>query len=177
MNMTTTRGKDLRSEFDNLVLGADGKPRTGYWHIIRHLRREASGKPIKCVCFNELSQDADPQCAYCFGEGYLWDEKWYLGRSQFVGTQGGLVNKYRSAPPGEVIADYKMFFFRYNVPILPRDKIVEVKLDKEGKVVMPYVRTAIYGAETINELRSDNGRVEFITVYCLEKDAIRPNYL
>lgn len=164
---------DLRQEFDNLVLGADGSSRKGWPLIIRHLRRDGNGVPISCVCKNILSGSTDPRCSYCLGEGNLWDELWYIGRSQFLGSDGGLGSKYRASEPGRIRADTKVFFLRYDVPIRYNDKIIEVELDNEGNVVTPFVRKAVYRPETINELRSDNGRKEFLTVYCLEKDAIR----
>jgi hypothetical protein len=103
----------------------------------------------------------------------LWDEFWYIGRAEFVGSDGGLGNRFRLLPPGELRGDSKVFFLRYDTPIAQGDKIVEMKLDDEGNPVVPYVRQVIYKPQTINRLRSDNGRVEFIAVYCLENDAIR----
>lgn len=168
---------DLRQEFDDLIFGADGSTRKGYPLVIRHMRRDADGNKIDCVCLNELTKSPDPDCSYCYGEGYYWDESWYIGRSQFISSAGGRANKYRFTPAGEIRSDTKIFFFRYDVPLLYGDKIIEMKLDTEGDPVVPYKRTAIYDPHTVDYLRSDNGRVEFITAYCLEDDAIRSDTL
>ena len=166
---------DLRDEFDKIVFGEDGEMRHGQLIVVRHMRRDANGKRIECSCKQEFGTESPSDCPYCQGEGYLWDESWYMGRVQFLGSDGGLGSRYRFAPPGEVRADTKLFFLRYDVPIKYGDKIVEMLLDEEGDPVVPYIRESIYKPQTINRLRSDNGRTEFIVAYCLEKDAIRPD--
>lgn len=173
---TINRGIDLRKEFDTIVYGDASNTRQGWPHLLRVIRRNSDGSGIKCTCFNELSAVASPSCAYCLGEGYLWDEEWKLARSEYLGA-GGLASRYRIAPPGEIRADTKVFFFRYDTVISYGDKIIEIKLDEEGNYINPIIRTAIYRPETIRELRGDNGRIEFISVFCLEKDAIRSDNL
>ena len=166
---------DLRAEYDTLIYGDDGEIAHGHLLVIRHMRRDAQGKKIDCTCKQKFTGEAEPDCPYCLGEAYLWDEKWYVGRSQYLGSDGGLGNRYRFTPPGEIRTDTKVFFLRYDTPIRYGDKIIEMLLDEEGDPVVPYVRESIYKPQTINRLRSDHGRTEFITVYCLEKDAIRPD--
>lgn len=168
---------DLRAEFDALMFGSGQDHRHGHPVAIRHLRRTTEGAPIACECKDLFSGEADPDCSYCSGEGWLWDEQWYICRSQYLGSEGGLANRYRHPEPGQIRADYKVFFFRYDVPLRYGDKIVEMLLDDDGNPVVPYVREAIYKPQTINKLRSDNGRAEFITVHCLERDAIRSDTL
>ena len=172
---STSNEVDLRQEFDNIVFGADGSVPKGRLLVVRHMRRDNNGRKIACTCKDEFSGGAEPDCPYCLGESFLWDEAWYMGRTQFLGTDGGLGNRYRLSPGGEIRADTKIFFLRYDVPLRYGDKIIEMLLDEEGQPVVPYVREAIYKPQTINRLRADHGRTEFIAAYCLEKDAIRPD--
>ena len=173
---STSQGEiDLRQWFDDIIFGANGNVQHGHWHIIRHMRRNSDGSMIPCSCKNELTGEGSPSCPYCLGEGYLWDEQWYMGRSAMVGPEGGLANRDRFVPAGIVRVDYKVFYFRYDTPIKQGDKVVEVLLDTEGKIVVPYKRTAIYKPQVIDAKRSDNGRIEFFQVYCREDDALRPD--
>ena len=71
--------------------------------------------------------------------------------------------------------DYKVFYIRYDEKISYYDKIIELSLDFEGNVVIPYKREFIYRPETIQNYRSDNGRLEYIAVYCREEPSIRKN--
>lgn len=167
-----SKGISLREEMDLLLYGSDTEPRQSFPVLIRRMRRNADGLRIACECKDTFSGDGNPSCPYCYGESFLWDEQWQLARSEFLGSDRGHGNRYRILPPGEVRVDYKIFFLRYDTKILKGDKIVEVKLDEEGNLVVPYVRIKVYRPETIDFLRSDNGRVEFITAYCLEKDAL-----
>ena len=48
-----------------------------------------------------------------------------------------------------------------------------MKLDEEGAVVVPYLRESIYEPQTIQKMRSDNGRIEYIALHCREDSAIR----
>ena len=76
----------------------------------------------------------------------------------------------------EIRTDYKIFYFRYDEKISYRDKIIELSLDIEGKLLVPYKRETIYRPETIQMFRADNGRVEYIAVYCREESSIRENF-
>lgn len=173
-NASTRCGEiDLREEFDRILFGGEGCTPHGVLLAVRHLRRETDGSPIPCVCKDKFTGEAEPGCSYCSGESYLWDEEWYIARSQYLGSDGGKGSRYRFTPAGETRSDTKVFFFRYNVPLKYGDKVVEMKLDIEGYPVTPYIREAIYKPQTIDFKRSDNGRVEYIAVSCLEKDALR----
>jgi len=165
---------DLRKEFDELIFGGGGSIPHGRLFLIRKVRRDSdTNDPIKCVCVDDNTREADFSCPYCLGEGYYWDETWITGYVSFVGADGGLANRARFLTPGVIRADTKVFYFRYDTVVTYYDKIVEVRLDVEGEAVVPYVREAIYKPQTINLYRSDRGRAEYLTVYCQENDAIR----
>ena len=170
---------DLRAEFDDFIFGTDGGTPHGHWHIIRHMRRDSSGVGVKCSCVDTLTNEAPPDCPYCLGERFLWDETWYAGYSAMVGSEGGLANRHRPIPAGQVRVDYRVFYFRYDTPLQHGDKIIEVLLDEDGKIVLDsdsqYTRTVIYLPETLSDMRSDNGRREYWTIYCKESEAIRPD--
>lgn len=171
---STASEVDLRQHLDELFFDHNGH-RHSQPTVIRHLRRASDGSKIACECKEQFSGEADPDCSYCLGEGWLWDEAWYLCRSQWATSEGGRGHTFKHVMPGQIRSDIKQFFFRYDVPIKYGDKIVEMLLDDEGNVVVPYIREAIYKPQTINRQRSDNGRVEFIAVHCLERNAIRPD--
>ena len=164
---------DLRVELDELFFGFSSGIRHGYNILIRSTRRDADGNKIPCTCKSELTNEPDFDCSYCFGEGFLSNENWVWTYSTYVGSDGGLTNRIKFMPPGSLSVEFKIFFFRYDTDIKRGDKIVEVKLDEEGSLVLPLVRETIYKPETVNKLRSDNSRIEYIAVYCKEEDAIR----
>lgn len=171
---------DLRAEFDKLVYGpnGDGEARHGHPCVIRRVRRNDDGYPTRCTCAEASSNhQGNPSCQYCLGEGYLWDEEWALTFSMFVGPDGGKANRYVRMQPGNIKTDYLLFFLRYDLGIKYDDKIIEVVLDEEGEVVLnnsgTFIRETIYKPETIVKYRSDNGRIEYLAIYCREEDAIR----
>lgn len=172
---------DLRTEFDNIVFGpnGDGIGRHGHPVILRRVRRDADGYPTRCTC-SEASPNnqGNPDCSYCLGDGWLWDEEWIMTYSLYVGPDGGKANRYVRMQPGNVRTDYILFFFRYDADIKYDDKIVEVKLDEEGEVVISsisnsFIRETFFKPESVVKYRSDNGRIEYYGVYCREQDAIR----
>lgn len=170
---TQTGEVDLRTEFDKILFGSNESPRHGHLVLIRRLRRDDQNIPVACPCTNGgVYKDADPTCVYCDGEGALWNEEWFWCYSMYSG--GPMNSAIRHLPFGSIKVDYKTFFFRFDTPILHGDKIVEVRLDTEGNPLVPYIRRAIHSPSTIQEYRSDNGRIEYIAVHCREEDAIRP---
>lgn len=169
----TTGELDLRAELDELFYGYKSGIRHGWPVVLRRMRRDAEGKKISCSCVDSLTREADPDCSYCYGERYLWDEDWAWTYSTFAGGTTGLTNKLKYMPPGAVGSDLRTFYFRYDADIQYGDKIVEMKLDEEGNLVVPYVRESIYFPQTIIRHRSDNSRIEYITAQCREEDAIR----
>lgn len=165
---------DLRKEFDEFIYGDEQNIPHGHLCLIRHMRRNSEGRPVYCTCMdNQIAREPDPDCSYCLGEGYLWDEQWHMCYSYFGSPQGGLFRRQIKMPPGMIRVDYKIYYFRYDTNLKYGDKIIEVKLDENGDPEIPYVREVIHKPQTIYKARSDHGRLEFITAYCREEDAIR----
>jgi hypothetical protein len=171
---------DLREEFDKIMYGpdGDGEGRHGHPCLIRRVRRDSSGYPVKCTCaVASPNGQGNPDCNYCLAEGYLWDEEWAITFSMYVGPDGGKANRYIRMQPGSIKTDYLLFFLRYDLDIKYNDKIIEIVLDEEGEVVLnannTFIRETIYKPETIVKYRSDNGRIEYLAVYCREEDSIR----
>jgi len=163
----------LREEFDDLLFGFTSGIRHGHLIVVRNMRRDSEGEPVVCTCKQELSTDADPDCVYCQGEGFLWDESWHWTYSMYSGSDTGLANRVVRMPYGLMRIDYRVFYVRFDTDIKYGDKIIEMKLDDEGSPVVPYIRESIYMPQTIQKYRSDNGRVEYIAVACREDSAIR----
>jgi hypothetical protein len=176
---TFTGEIDLRVEFDKLVLGIGEKLRHGHPMILRRMRRQENGEPVFCTCsIKDPHRQGKRDCVYCQGEGFLWDEEWHIGYAMYTSSEGGKSDTYVRMPPGNIKGDYKLFFLRYDVGIKYGDKIVEVRLDEEGKVQLSstknsFIRKEIHKPQTIAEMRSDNGRLEYYAVYCRAEDAIR----
>ena len=166
---------DLRAEFDNILFGGPNCLPHGKQILIRRMNLDDSGNPIPCTCRDRLTDEPDNinDCPFCMGEGYYWDEQWETAYETYVGSDGGLGSRRVSLWPGFIRTDQKVFYLRYDVSITYNDKIVEVLLDSEGEVVVPYKRKAIYRPETIDERRSDRGRVEFKIVHAKEFPSIR----
>jgi hypothetical protein len=168
---------DLRKEFDELVFGANGHIPHNHICLVREARLNNEGKVIRCKCTSAITHEPDPEskCRHCLGEGFIWNERIARCYSSMVGADGGKGNRTKRMVPGEVRTDYKVFYFRYDEKLSYKDKIIELSLDLEGKLVIPYKRESIYKIETIQKYRSDNGRVEYIAVYCREESSIREN--
>ena len=172
---TGTGEIDLREGFDNLIFGTAGQIAHGRKYLLRRMRRDDDGNLIRCDCNDSLTYEPDTErsCPYCLGEGFYWDEDYITGRDMYLGSDDGFSRRVRRFQPGGVRVDYRVFFFRYDTEISYKDKIIDLKLDTEGVPVVPYIRESIYRPQTIQRKRSDNGRIEYIAVYCNEEDAIR----
>ena len=172
---TTSRSGELslRKEFNSFLMGGNGDTPHRKKVLLRVFRLDSDNKKISCSCLSSISKEPSYTCNFCLGEGYFWDEEWIWCYSRFLGADSGQGNRKRNLPSGIIRVDYKIFYFKYDANIKYTDKIVELKLDTEGDPVVPYIRQAIYNTQTIVENRSDNGKLEYYTVYCREQDAIR----
>lgn len=168
---------DLRKEFDDIVFGIGGCKPHNHLILIREARKDINSKLIKCACVSELTDEPDKEneCKFCLGEKYIWDERFARCYSALVGADGGKGNRMKRIYPGEIRTDYKIFYLRYDEKISYRDKIIDLSLDIEGNLLVPYKRETIYKPETIQKYRADNGRIEYIAVYCREENSIREN--
>jgi len=167
---------DLREELDELFFGFQSGIRHGNFVLIRRLQRDGTGKPIPCTCRDEFTKEPDPDCQYCLGEAFNWTEDWVWSYSTYAGGDGGLINRVINMPPGQLRVDFKLFYFRFDTDLRYGDKIVEVRLDEEGVITLPFTRETIYSPQTIARMRSDNSRIEYIVAYCRENDALRLDY-
>lgn len=164
---------DLREELDEFFFGYKSGIRHGGFILIRRMDRDSQGKRVPCTCRVEFTREPDPSCSFCLGEGYNWHEDWVWSYSTYG---DGLISKVVSMPPGALRVDYKVFYLRYDANVLYGDKIVEVRLDENGQITLPFIRESIYQPQTIARFRSDNSRTEYIAVYCRENDALRLDY-
>lgn len=164
---------NLRKEFDKIIYGDNNNVPHGLPMIVRKFRRDENMKKVTCSCYNEQTREGSESCPYCFSEGYLWDEAWTIGRWVYLSTNAGLGNVYRPMPPGVMRADQKLFFMRYDTDVNVGDKLIEVKLDTEGKVSYPIKRISIYQIHTLVDERGESGRVEFFAAYCREEPSVR----
>lgn len=167
---------NLRSNFQSLIFGDGDTLPHGKPVLLRVFRLNEDNKRIKCVCLDDTTLEPSDECKFCSGEGYFWDEVWKQTFCSYVGADGGLSRRIRMGRAGEIRTDYKVFYFQHLDQLKYCDKIIEVKLDSEGEPIVPYVIESIYKPETISENRSDYGRIEYISVYCKEQDAIRNDY-
>lgn len=166
---------DLRSEIEQFFSGSTGEIPKQQKFILRRMRRDDDNNLLECSCVDELTKEADKEslCPFCQSEGYYFDEVWIRGYTMFVGPKGGFSNRRINVAPGLISSYDKVFYLPYDTVITYDDKIIELKLDSEGKPIVPYKRKAIFRPETIMEMRSDNGRIEYVAIYVNENNAIR----
>jgi hypothetical protein len=157
---------DLRTEFNNLVLGYQGETPIGRSFILRRMRRDDSDNLVKCICVSDLTKepDRDFPCPYCLGSGNLWDEELITAYSIISADPSGSSSSSKNYPKVDAGATYlpsARFFISYDVAPRKEDRIIEIEIDDDGEVVTPYNRVNIYELTLIRAMRADNGKIEF----------------
>lgn len=105
----------------------------------------------------------------CYSEGYLWDETPLRFYKVIVSDQKDFIQEeFRSMGTDKI--PLVNFYLEYNVPITEDDKIVELALDIEGTVLLPKRRSAIYRINSLADLRSDYGRLEYWKAKTVKED-------
>ena len=154
---------DLREEIYGLLHGSSGEIPKGRKGILRRMRRDHNNNLILCQCVDPVTHEPtkDHFCPYCWGEGYLWDEEWITCYKMQVASQEGFTRKDSSEKAGYTNIPAAFFYVEYNVNPNRFDKIIEMKRDLEGELIVPYERESIWDISTAEDFRSDNGRVEY----------------
>jgi hypothetical protein len=163
-------GFDLREEFTWLMMGNFENPGVGRPGIYRKLTN------TRCACFSIATGSADPNCIYCNGEGYLFTEEVKLiyfaknfgsvlaGSTQI--SQQSQLSSYGVSDANRALA----FMFWYDIPDYERyaipnrqapDKLFELKVDSDGQMTEPIIRTEEWRIRSLTAHHGDNGRVEY----------------
>jgi hypothetical protein len=178
---------DLRQEFNNMMDGVPPEIAKARKFVLRKMRRQESepqqnkifagrkqnidyyvpnqGYLIVCDCVDKITQepDLDSWCPSCSGEGYLWDEVIIDGYKALLRGTETLIG------PGLSNIPLTVFYLRSHILITKADKLVELWLDEEGKIMRPRRRKAIYRISEATDLRADFGRIEYWRVDCSQE--------
>ena len=154
---------DLRVEFFEFLHGSNLEIPKGRPVILRRMRHDDNGELIACPCVSEKTgePDRDTVCKYCWGEGFLWNEEWITSYKVLVSSNEGLVRKDKNYNAGNSNIPLAFFYTEYQTEPTRRDRIIEVTLDSDGRVSVPYNREAIFRIATAEAFRSDIGRIEY----------------
>jgi len=166
---------DIRSEFMKTLFGHGAETPKGMPVLVRRLRRNATTLArTRCECVDEftLEPDLDTVCPFCLGEGFKWDEEWHTCYKTIAGSETSLARRETYDKAGTILNETYRFYFFYDVDLLEGDRIVEVRLDVEGKVLEPTTRIIVWKPNTIENKRLDNGRTEYFIASCQNRNAI-----
>lgn len=154
---------DLRSEFINTDLGFDEEISKFQPALLRRFRRDAEGDLIKCSCVDPVTNEPprERRCTTCLGEGYQWDEEDIRLYHAEVNTESQRSDRETLRAPGIMNTPLRVFYINYSYTLTKDDKLVLLELDKEGKVILPKSRAALYKIASVLPMRLDNGRLEF----------------
>lgn len=168
LDLPIYREGDIRQEVINTLYGTTrevAKRRTG---LYRRTRLDENGEKTPCSCVNTTTTEADQDspCPFCDGVGYYWDEVWFDYYKVITGIEAALSLRENFEDMGTLNVPRVSIYTHYDLaPVLVRghteDRIIELRLDSEGKVVRPYVRERIYRIGSAMDFRSDNGRLEY----------------
>jgi len=121
--------------------------------------RQSTGR--RCSCWDEAAQEADPNCSYCTGEGWLYEDVKVLGRKTFVTDPMTAAFLNKLTPLGRVSVSDQVFWIKYDKNPDRLDKILEVSLDSRGEVEKPYRIEIAWEINWAQDFRDKWGRVEF----------------
>jgi hypothetical protein len=152
---------DLREELLDLIAGTDFGKEKFIPYIFREKRSLPNGKPDRCVCWNEKSNEGRVGCGDCGGEGILWDESIIPGFLYHITTKSLANVLHPPANLGRSEAVYVGFIVPYEIKLKPDDHIIIPKLSAEGTFQAPYEQEAKYYVNYSREYRLDYGKKEF----------------
>lgn len=157
---------DLRAEIDSFLDGGFPEVSKKQTILLRKMRTPLEENKCSCVDSLTLEPDKDHFCPYCMGEGQYWDESFVDTYRVVKQSDVGLASKDDLIGPGMVNVPVVIFYMRASIDVSENDRIIEMELDKEGDLELPYKRRNIYRISTLLDLRSDYGRLEYWKIAC-----------
>ena len=159
---------DLRQELHELLYGSELEIGKGRVFIVREMRRDDDDHLVPCTCRDPLTGESprNIKCNSCKGEGYLWDDNTYVGYK----SEETPVKRYLGEliEIGDISSALPYVFFEYYAEVRKGDKLIEPKLDTEGRVLSPIQIEAIYSVPWARKIRGDSGRIEFVKLRVVE---------
>ena len=152
---------DLSMEVMDFITGVDFGNEKYIPHVFREKRTLDNGKPDRCRCWNEQSNEGRVGCGDCEGEGVLWDESIIPGFTYYL-TQKSLAKTlaYKSEM-GRAEHFYIGLLVPLKIDIKQHDKIYLPKMTECGTLVSPYQADEEYFVNQTRKFRLDNGSSEF----------------
>lgn len=145
---------DLQTEMASLL------ERHGHYAFLRR----NTGR--RCSCFDETVQEADPNCSFCTGEGWHYEDVQVLIRKMFLTDPMTAAFLNKITPLGRVSVSDQAIWLKSEWKPTRQDKIVEVSLDSHGDPQKAYRIEIIWEIDWAQDLRDKWGRVEFWTTWC-----------
>jgi hypothetical protein len=157
---------DLRTEFDQLIDGANAFDGIGQILILRSMSSEF------CVCYDPV-QGSSSDCKYCLGETYVWTEAYH--RAYFTQTFGrgitGIRQQSKLEGPGYFDEGKALVYMKASAAPTPGDKIHRVRLNDAGSLYYPIERIEKWKITAVEDKRYDRARLAYYICLCEREEA------
>jgi len=140
---------DLRTEMASLL--------NDHGHYV--YLRTSTGQ--HCSCVDEHTGEADPDCPFCTGEGWHYEDHKVLARKTILTDPMTAAFLNKVAPQGRVSVSDQVFWVKYDKKPSRLDKILEVSLDTDGEPEVPRRIEIMWEINWSQDFRDKWGRVEF----------------
>jgi hypothetical protein len=162
----TQKELDLRKEVKDTFKGSVYEIPKAFKVLLRKFRRNANNYRIPCSCNVAKEGQMHQKCTICLGEGYLWDEQYVETFKVDIGSDQEKAGASLLTEIGRSKKQFCKFYLQEFIKIDYEDKIIELALDIDGNLIKPDHRGITWTINTLNEKRSDTGRIEYIILYC-----------
>lgn len=142
-------GIDLRTSLAALLV------KHGHWVFLRR----STGR--RCSCWNSATQEANPDCSFCTGEGWHYEDIKCLARKMFLTDPMTAAFLNKISPLGRVSVGDELFWLQYSEKPTVQDKIIEVSLDSQGEPIVAHRIEIMWEINWVQDYRDEYGRVEF----------------
>jgi len=156
----STKEIDLRAELNEIFYGSDSMEPHSFLALYRRLGT------TRCTCWDDIRHESDPRCPYCKGEAYLWEEEPLRTYKVVAAPIYGKSLSTLDLDIQKLHVLSMVFYAEYNANPKTGDAIIEVALDREGKIKSPVSRTRLWRIRLPEIMRSDRGRIEFFRIHC-----------
>lgn len=156
-----------------MLLGSSQEVPKAFSIYLRKFRYDSNNFKIKCVCNLNKEGQRHSKCSVCLGEGYLWDETLVDVFKVDIGSNPAKAGASLLTEIGKNKQSFAVFYLLSATEIDEDDKLIEIRLDKEGDPIKPLRRQSVWSINSLNYKRADNGKIEYIATYCKRENNAR----
>ena len=157
---------DLRAELQELFTG-DEFVKKYQPYVLRQSIKDKDDKKIRCTCYNSQTNEGESDCPYCYGVGFLWNERIipaFRWIPKIVGLSEQSSYKSYGGKVGRLLNSEYLLVVPYSIRVTANDTLYVPETDGEGGIIYPIKQKEKFMIAGVMDEAFDLGKKDFTVI-------------